>query len=218
MKWKFFKTNWFPIAVIILVLASIVKKNLFHLVTRGEKGATIEKLTGNGSLASTEESQASLFSWATRTSVDMPDIPESVAVPFLQRFGKVAAGEQEKFGVPASVILAAAYVNSFSGKRDWAAQYNNYFGLGCSTAWDGATETVNGTCIRRYEKAWDSFRDFSKYLSGRKDFGALQASCGKDWKAWAKALDTNKISEVSDFEGEMLKVITTYRLFELDRE
>lgn len=217
MKWKFFKTNWFPIAVIILVLASIVKKNLFSLVTNGGKRPVIEKLTDTGALASSEESQAGLFSWATRTSVDLPEIPESVAVPFLQRFGKVAAGEQEKFGIPASVILAAAYVNSFSGKRDWAIQHNNYFGLGCTAGWEGATETVNGICIRRYEKAWDSFRDFSKYLNSRKDYGALRQSCGKDWKAWAKALDAKKISEVSDFEGEMVKVIVAYRLFELDK-
>lgn len=217
MNWKFFKTNWFPIAVIVLVLASIVKKNLFNLVSREAKRPVIEKMTENGGVASSEESQAGLFTWATRSSVDMPDIPESVSIPFLQRFGKVAVGEQEKFGIPASVILAAAYVNSFSGKRDWAAQYNNYFGLGCTTTWDGATETVDGVCIRRYEKPWDSFRDFSKYLSGRKDFNALQESCGKDWKAWAKALEAKKISEVSDFQGEVVKVITAYRLFELDK-
>jgi len=216
MKWKFFKTNWFPIAVVILVLASIIKKNLPGFAA-GSKKQVPEKLTDNGAIASTTESHAGIFSWASRNSIDLPDIPESVAVPFLQRFGKVAAGEQEKFGIPASVILACAYINSFSGKRDWATQHQNYFGLGCGGGWEGATETAGGVCIRRYEKAWDSFRDFSKYLSGRKDFDAIRQSCGNDWKAWAKALDNKKISEVSDFEGEMVKVIETYRLFELDK-
>jgi flagellum-specific peptidoglycan hydrolase FlgJ len=217
MKWKFFKTNWFPIAFILLVLASIVKKNLFGFVNSGKSRNAVEKITDNTAIASTEEAHAGIFSWASRSSIELPDIPESVAIPFLQRFGKVAAGEQEKFGIPASVILACAYVNSFSGKREWAVQYQNYFGLGCGGTWEGATETVGGVCIRRYEKAWDSFRDFSKYLSGRKDFDALRQACGKDWKAWAKALDNKKISEVSDFEGEMVKVIESYRLFELDK-
>lgn len=217
MKWKFFKTNWFPIAVIILVLASIIKKNLPGFAAGSGKKQVPEKITDNSAIASTEETRAGIFTWASRSSIDLPEIPESVAVPFLQRFGKVAVGEQAKFGIPASVILATAYINSFSGRREWAAQYHNYFGLGCGGGWEGATETSGGVCIRRYEKAWDSFRDFSKYLSGRKDFDAMRQKCGKDWKVWAKALDAGKISEVSDFEGEMIKVIEAYRLFELDK-
>lgn len=218
MKWKFFKTNWFPIVVIVLVLASIVKKNLLHVITNTGNGRNAsEKLTESSALASADESRAGIFSWASRATVDLPQIPESVAIPFLKRFGKVAVGEQEKFGIPASVILACAYVNSFSGQRDWSRQYYNYFALGCTTGWEGATETVSGVCLRRYDKAWDSFRDFSKYMNGRKDFAELQQSCGNNWKAWAKALNAKKISDVSDFEGEMVKVIEMYRLFELDK-
>jgi flagellum-specific peptidoglycan hydrolase FlgJ len=218
MKWNFFKTNWFPIAVIVLVLAAIVKKNLLGAITNtGKAGTATEKLTGGGAIASAGESHAGILSWASRTSVALPDIPESVAIPFLQRFGRVAAGEQQKFGVPASIMLACAYVNSFSGQRDWARQYHNYFALGCTSDWPGASETVGGACIRRYERAWDSFRDFSVYLSGRSDFAALRQSCGKDWKAWAKALHAKKVSDVSDFEAEVVKVIEAYRLYELDK-
>jgi len=125
MKWKFFKTNWFPIAVIILVLAAIVKKNWLSVAAHDGKGRDVEKITDNGAIATSQETQASLFTWASRSSVNLPDIPETVAIPFLQRFGKVAAGEQEKFGIPASVLLACAYVNSFSGKRNWAMEHHN---------------------------------------------------------------------------------------------
>lgn len=217
MKWKFFKTNWFQIAVVILILAAMVKKNLLPTITNTGKGHNAtEKLTGN-SIASVEESRAGLFSWASRSTVALPDIPETVAIPFLQRFGRVAVGEQQKFGIPASVMLACAYVNSFSGQRDWAKQYHNYFALGCSSNWEGASENIGGVCVRKYEKAWDSFRDFSKNLSGRNDFTALQQSCGSDWKKWAKALDTQKVSDVSGFETEMTRVIEAYRLYELDK-
>ncbi len=216
MKWKFFKTNWFPIAVIILVLAAIVKKNLLGSVNTGKGRDATEKLTKGGVIASAGESHAGIFSWDSRTSVELPDIPESVAIPFLQRFGRVAVGEQQKYGVPASILLACAYVNSFSGQRDWARQYHNYFAMGCASDREGVGEMVGGACIRRYEKAWDSFRDFSRYLSGREDFAALRQSCGTDWKAWAKALHTQKVSDVSDFETEMAKVIEAYRLYELD--
>lgn len=218
MKWKFIKTNWFQIAVIILILAAMVKKNLFLSITNtGKARNATEKLTGNGALASIEESRAGLFSWASHSTVKLPDIPETVAIPFLQRFGRVVVGEQQKFGIPASVMLACAYVNSFSGQRDWARQHHNYFALGCTADWEGTVEQVDGVCIRKYEKAWDSFRDFSKYLSGRSDFAALQQSCGNDWKAWAKALDAKKISDVSGFEKEVAKVIEAYRLYELDK-
>lgn len=218
MKWKFFKTNWFPIAVIIVILAAMVKKNLLSSMTNTGKGrGATEKLTDSGVIASIEESHAGLFSWTSRSVVEMPDISEAVAIPFLQRFGRVAVGEQNKFAVPASVILACAYVNSFSGQRDWASQYHNYFALGCNSNWAGASEQVGGACIRRYEKAWDSFRDFSQYLSSSEDFAAMRQSCGNDWKAWAKALELKKVSDVSNFARELERVIERYRLYELDK-
>ncbi len=218
MKWRFFKTNWFPIAVVVLILAAVVKKNLLSSVTNIGKGRNAtEKWTDGSAIASAAESHAGLFTWSSGSTVKLPDISEAVAIPFLQRFGRVAAGEQQKFGIPASVILACAYVNSFSGQRDWAHQYHNYFALGCTSDWEGASEQVGGVCVRKYEKAWDSFRDFSKYLSSRKDFAALRQSCADDWKAWAKALGAKKISDVSDFETELLRVIETYRLYELDK-
>ncbi len=218
MKWQFFKTNWFPLAVVIVILAAIVKRNLAWPGTdAGKSHPGTEKLTNTGVVAAIGESQAALFTWSDRTSVDLPNIPESVAIPFLQRFGRVVVGEQEKFGIPASILLACAYVNSFSGQRDWAFQFHNYFALGCSPDWTGATETTGGVCIRRYEKAWDSFRDFSKCLSGRDDFADMRQSCGKDWKAWVKVLGAKKISDVSDFGTQLEQVIERYRLYELDK-
>ena len=216
MNWKFIKTNWFTIALVLLVLVYIIRKNLppgpGKAVTpehKEVKEATPEKYT------SAESNTFLGFSLESARGGSQKHSPnEAAAVAFLQRFGKVAMSERKKFGVPASVLLACAYVNSSAGQRETATAANNYFALSCSDEWEGETSKVGGKCVRRYETAWASFRDFSIFLTSQEWFGSVRKSAGKDWRMWAKELDQKGISDGSELE----KVITAYRLYDLDEK
>lgn len=218
MLWKLFKTNWFSIALICLVLLAVARKGLHLFVggagSPGRKDKT-EKYT-EVEPKPAAKSLLGLFSASDKGAGQLPEISHEEAKAFLRRFTSVAVSERKKFGTPASVLLACAYVNSYAGQRSSVAAANNYFALPGGSDWEGANTTVGGRSFRRYETPWESFRDFSIHLSSQDWFGSLRKSAGKDWRAWAKGLHAEDISDVKNFEQELVQVIETYRLFELD--
>ena len=128
---------------------------------------------------------------------------------FVERFGHVAQAERDKFGIPASVILAVGLLQSQAGQAVGTQQLNSYFGLGCAGNWAGATGYVGGNCLREYETAWASFRDFSTYVTAG-EFGRLRQFSERDYRRWALGL------EELGFEGaraeEIVRVVEGYGL------
>lgn len=216
---KFFKTNWFYIALSVLVIGAIMRKSIRADVPGKIPQEHAEKAEKYTAKQSSPEEGVSLFGSITdgpRPMQHLPEIDAATAESFLRRFGKVTPGEQQKFGAPASVLLAAAYVNSFAGQRNMAGTANNYYALLCSSDWTGKTASFDGRCYRQYERPWDSFRDFSRQLAAQPWYAAGKKSAGRDWQAWVKLLDGKGLSDVENFGAEMGKVIRAYRLFELD--
>jgi hypothetical protein len=216
MIWNFFKTNWFSIALVILLLAAIARgsgkfslQNYFssesqpldesHLVP---KSATT---LGIGAAPSNRRSSP--------LAVD-----QGAAAEFLKRFSVVAVSERKKFGVPASVLLATAFLNSQAGLNNAALEANSFFAIRCSNDWEGLTLAVEDHCLRRYETPWASWRDFSIYLSSQEWFGSLRRSAGKDWRKWSSGLNDKQISRVANFGQKMAEVIEYYHLYELDQQ
>jgi hypothetical protein len=214
--WVYFKTNWFITVVGVLLLAAVLRNNVrvsFGGGRPAEKPAAADKFTGKqaGSMG-----HMGLIEVAA-AGVALPEVGETAAVAFLRRYKATAQGEMRKFGVPASVLLALAYVNSFAGSRPAADQANNLFALPCTTQWDGATVGVEGRCYRRYDTSWESFRDHSIHLAAQDWYGDAKKRCGADWKAWLQAVDEHGLSDVQGASSAMRDVIARYRLYELDR-
>lgn len=213
MLWKFIKTNWFAVALMFLLLVAIGRNNpRFRFWDAGKPTVSTGKYTtvNPGSTAHLD-----LFGESGAPTVSMPTVDDATAVSFLQRFGNVAVNERKKFGIPPSVLLACAYVNSFSGQREAAQQGNNFFALPC-TGWDGSIVTIEGQCFRKYDTAWASFRDFGLYMGSQPWFSTVRQDAGSDWQQWLKALDGKGVSDVRNHTSEIKTIIETYRLYELD--
>lgn len=215
---EFVKKRWFSLALLLLLLAAILRKNIRFQsddVSRPPATETREKYTD----ASSAPKATALLNVGGDgvATVRFPGVDEATTVAFLKRFAQVAVTEQEKFGMPASVLLAAAYVNSFGGGRACAVQANNYLATRCSAGWNGPEANISGTCFRQYETAWESIRDFGAVHS-RKDWYKTLKQDTKDWKKWVQALVAHRVSDVENAEAEMVRVIEEYRLFELDGE
>lgn len=213
MNWKFIKTNWFYLALGVLLLCYAVRKYP-HL-----NPFQVDSLPGREKLSDghpESKKGAALLGFVPdendKRKQETLESNSSNAEAFLKRFGKVALSERKKFGIPVSVILAAAYVNSTSGQSDAARAGNNYFSLPCSEEWEGESVEVDGKCMRSYESAWASFRDFSIYLSSQEWYGSLKKSAGKDWREWVEKLGDEEVSST----GKMKKIIEQYALYELD--
>lgn len=211
MNWKFLKTNWFYLTMGFIILLSTVRKyphlNPFSPIKQtislekttetviiGKKGAALLGLVPN----SADPQPAALNAAQTEA--------------FLKRFAPVVVSERKKFGIPASVMLAAALVNSQAGTAASLKESHNFFAIPCGDNWEGETTVSGDNCLRKYETAWASFRDFSIYLSSQDWTGELKKSAAKDWKTWAEKLGKVGISNTK----AMKQVIETYQLEELD--
>ena len=132
---------------------------------------------------------------------------------FLDRFYHVAKNEQEKFGIPASIILANGLLHSLGGGRDYTLQGNNYFGIPCTKDWDGATGNYYGKCIRKYDSAWMSFRDHSLFLNQMEPSRLLRSA---DYKQWAAFIDGLGYSGIPNLGTRLIEIIQELQLFKYD--
>lgn len=209
---SYFKSNWFSISCVCILLLIAFNRYRNKLMLQSLPGLT--QFSPRAGISETETA----FALGTENEArkQAREIDAATAGSFLRRFSKVAVSERKKFGIPASVLLGTAFLNSHAGLDDRIGQSDNYFMIPCDDDWEGETCSVNGACLRKYETAWDGWRDFSIYLSGQTWYGELKKSAGKDWKKWVNGIRGEDISKVNDFNRRLAEVITYYRLYELD--
>ncbi|WP_116125475.1 glucosaminidase domain-containing protein [Lewinella sp. IMCC34183] len=134
---------------------------------------------------------------------------------FVTRFRHVAEAEQEKFGIPVSITLATGLLYSRAGQAAGAREANNYFGLGCGSDWAGPTGRAAGDCIRSYETAWTSFRDFSLYLSSG-PYAQLAQFGPRDYHRWAAGMQELGFNANGNLASELQRTIDRFQLFRFD--
>ncbi len=142
-------------------------------------------------------------------------IDEATIEAFIRRFSNVATAEQEKFGIPASIILANSLLHSLAGTGEAAKQYNNFMGLPCTADWSGLTGNTDAGCVRSYASAWTSFRDHSLYLTSGK-FTPLKQFSNSDYRKWAAGLEELNFSEGDALAQQLVRTIDKYQLFRFD--
>ena len=60
-----------------------------------------------------------------------------VTTDYINKYKGIAISEMNRTGIPASITLAQAIVESGSGESNLAKQANNHFGIKCKTEWTG---------------------------------------------------------------------------------
>ena len=119
-------------------------------------------------------------------------------------------------GIPASITLAQAIVESASGESNLAKQANNHFGIKCKTEWTGEKmykdDDMKNECFRVYENADSSFIDHSNFLKYRPYYASLFELDPVDDTAWAYGLKKAGYATEKDYPNILLKVIDMYEL------
>lgn len=228
---SFFGKYWFSLALAGLFVGAILRAGWQvesaarksrpgrpienQIVPPAENNAPIKFTENIGIGQNPEPSELQLFS-KPGSAEPVAAINEADAMAFLKRFAKVAIGERKKFGIPASVILATALVQSRAGNSEAAREANNFFMLpDGSPAQSGSFFSKNGQKYARFNTPWDSFRANSLLLDQR--FGGLKKTAGNDWRAWANGLAKGGYSSQPNFEQALQKVVVDFHLEELDR-
>ena len=115
----------------------------------------------------------------------------------------------EQFGIPSSVILAVAMVESSSGSGKAAKRLNNHFGIVGKNNLK-ATKGIRSR-YKQYDSAEESYYDFCRMISQKKFYAQLKDN--DDLKAWVKAISKTGYSEKPQvWEKNILNTISTNRL------
>jgi len=116
------------------------------------------------------------------------------AVLYVQKYQVIAVEEMHRMGIPASIKLAQAMLESSYGESKLAEKASNHFGLKCKDDWTGAsmeyTDDEIDECFRAYYSVFESFHDHSNFLRYhyRAFYDDLFDSKSTDYKVWAKGL------------------------------
>jgi hypothetical protein len=147
--------------------------------------------------------------------------PKYTAESYIDRFKDIARAEMKTHGIPASIKLAQALLESGSGNSDLAMQANNHFGIKCNIGWKGKSilkdDDEKDECFRVYDQAEDSFKDHSEFLK-KKRYEALFKLDKMDYVSWAKGLKEAGYATNPKYPELLVGIIERYQLQRFDEK
>jgi LysM repeat protein len=140
----------------------------------------------------------------------------TATIAYVTQYKAIAMKEMKRTGVPASITLAQAILESNSGESTLAKNHNNHFGIKCKSDWTGAKtyqdDDAKQECFRVYEASELSFKDHSNFLKNRPNYVDLFLLDPVDDTAWAYGLKKAGYATDSDYPKKLLKIIDDYEL------
>ena len=137
-------------------------------------------------------------------------------IAYIAQYKAIAIKEMKRTGVPASITLAQAILESNSGESNLAKNHNNHFGIKCKSDWTGAKtyqdDDAKQECFRAYDAAEVSFKDHSNFLKNRPNYVDLFLLDPVDDTAWAYGLKKAGYATAADYPKKLLKIIDDYEL------
>jgi LysM repeat protein len=138
---------------------------------------------------------------------------------YISQYKKDAIKDMHKSGVPASITLAQAILESECGNSDLAKKSKNHFGIKCHTEWKGKTfkhdDDKKQECFRKYNDVLDSYEDHSDFLRTRSRYNFLFDIPMDDYKAWASGLKKAGYATNPKYPEMLIKIIEDNKLYEL---
>lgn len=232
---SYVRTHWFQLSLGAILLFVVFKKDLsFQInlnapvkVEEDESSQPVrrkdperkreiftekasEPTSSSGELSRMDLTPLSFGSTSKTYLQRLASVDDATKRAYLNRFERVAQGEQKKYGVPASVLLATAMLMSQAGSSEATLKGNNHFSLPCTPDWKGDSGQYSGACLRHYENAWTSFRDCSLFLTTGPN--ARLCPDNNNHKKWAAALEKMGFPSGADFPNQVVTVIETFGL------
>lgn len=139
---------------------------------------------------------------------------------YVLQYKDIAIGNMQKYGIPASIILAQGILESGAGRGDLAIEANNHFGIKCHKDWLGESvrhdDDSAQECFRKYPEAAESYRDHALFLVGKKRYETLFTYEKDDYKAWAKGLRAAGYATDPNYPDKLISYIERYNLHQYD--
>jgi flagellum-specific peptidoglycan hydrolase FlgJ len=146
----------------------------------------------------------------------------SACQTYIQRFAPVAQAEMRKYGIPASIILAQALLESNAGQSKLTQKTNNHFGMKCFSKncrkghCSNFTDDSHKDFFLSYGNAWASYRDHSNFLKNNKRYRKLFTNEATDYKSWARGLAKAGYATDKLYANKLIALIETLELDQYD--
>ena len=143
----------------------------------------------------------------------------STGLAYIERYKDIAIKEMNQYGVPASITLAQALLESGNGNSYLAREANNHFGIKCGSTWRGKSvsrpDDHARDCFRVYDNPEESFRDHSEFLLKQR-YEKLFRLNKDDYKGWAKGLREAGYATNPRYPQLLIDLIERYQLYQYD--
>lgn len=151
---------------------------------------------------------------------NLPLTADRDAEAYIRQYADLAMSEMRRTGVPASITLAQAVIESDYGRSRLARSGNNHFGIKCHNGWTGRriyhNDDRRGECFRRYRDADESFRDHSDFLRQGSRYEFLFYLEPDDYVGWARGLKSAGYATNPRYAGMLIDMIEKNRLHRYD--
>ncbi len=150
---------------------------------------------------------------------------------YIEQYKETAISEMSRTGIPASIKLAQAILESNAGTSTLARKAKNHFGIKCGPKWRGKKYHMEDddfddfgkkikSCFRVYKNPVSSFIAHSEFLRDPRKayrYGPLFELDPYDYQAWAFGLKKSGYATAPRYPQMLIKLIEDYDLTQYDR-
>lgn len=198
--------------------------NLAASLSVVENGSNIDdtKLASLNADKSDSSAAMSVAKWKKLVSSKGVSVKELPKFEYLKRYAEVSIEEMKIHGIPASITIAQALLESNAGRSNLAVKHKNHFGIKCYDQ-----KNQKGACVafysdgpndrfRHYESVWSGFRDHSYFLK-RSRYASLYELNIDDYKGWSKGLKAAGYATDPGYSRKLINLIERWDLHLLDK-
>jgi Mannosyl-glycoprotein endo-beta-N-acetylglucosaminidase len=150
------------------------------------------------------------------SSVSLAQAPQ-----YIEKYKHLAEKEMFRSGIPASIILGQAILESAAGTSDLAKKSNNHFGIKAGASWKGRTvqaqdDDPTPSTFRAYDNIEASYLDHTDHIKTSGNYDNLFKLGSTDYKGWANGLKASGYATRADYAAALIRVIEENDLKKLD--
>lgn len=146
---------------------------------------------------------------------------------YLKQYKYLSTELEQKTGIPATIIIAVAGLESDWGRSELAKNANNHFGIKIKKGWGGMkyckeTEEYAYTlayksheCFRKYPLIRDSYEDFGRFITQQVNYKWMLKLHDDDIQGWAEGLQNSGYATDPAYAEKLMRLINKYSLTNL---
>jgi Mannosyl-glycoprotein endo-beta-N-acetylglucosaminidase len=143
------------------------------------------------------------------------------APQYIEKYKTLAQKEMLRSGIPASIILGQAILESAAGTSELAKKSNNHFGIKATASWKGRTvqaqdDDPTPSMFRAYDNIEASYIDHTDHIKNSGKYDDLFKLGSTDYKGWANGLKKNGYATRADYAAALIRVIEENDLKKFD--